>query len=174
MTIRRRMAATAAAILLGFGFAVAIAAPAHAANPILGPVRIMTAGKCLDVTGASTSNGALLQLYDCLPNQWNQQWYWYDVPGCFQCVQLVPRHSWKCADVVGASQATGAAVQQYDCLGFGQANQVWSINYCCNNSYFQMLPTHSWKAMTYTGPPANGAPVVQAATLYWSWSSYLG
>lgn len=173
--MKRRMLAFLALLITMTGIsAFAVVSPAFAADPILGPVRIVTAGKCLDVTGASTSNGALLQLYDCLPNQWNQQWYWYGVPGCFQCVQLVPRHSWKCADVVGASQSTGASVQQFDCLGFSQENQIWQIVYCCNNSYFQMLPIHSYKAMTYTGPPANGAPVVQASTLYWSWSSYLG
>lgn len=176
MKLRQRIAGIVGAMLLSLGFVVAIASPAHADNPWLGPVRLIPGGssKCLDVTGVSQANGALIQLYDCLPNQWNQQWYFYSSANCYQCFQIVPRHSWKCLDVVGASQATGAAIQQFDCLGPGQANQIWQLSYNSNGSYFQLAATHSWKALTYTGPPTNGAPVVQCCTLWLTWSSSLG
>ncbi len=159
-------------MLLGLGLAVAISAPAYAAgcgfvpNAVIGPCRIVAAGqsKCVDITGVSQDNGAYAQLYDCLPNQGNQQFYFYPAPG-FQTYQIVARHSAKCLDVEGASQATGARVQQYDCLGYGQANQLWQwTNY--QGGYIVLSPIHSWKSLSYQGV-YNGAPVVQAYLTYW-------
>jgi hypothetical protein len=153
-------------MFLGMVAAVAIQAPAHADNPAFGPVRITlggTGGKCLDVTGASTDNGELLQLYDCLPNQWNQQWYFYAKPGCFQCYQIVPRHSWKCMDVVGASLDNGALVQQYDCLGYNQLNQIWQLTYT-SGGYFTLVAMHSYKYLSRDGT-YNGAVIYQSTTL---------
>lgn len=175
---RRKMTGVAAAILLGLGLAVAIgAAPAAADNPAIGPVRIIatgTSGKCLDVADASSDNGALLQLYDCLPNQWNQQFYFYAKPGCFQCYQLVPRNSWKCLDVVGASLATGTPVQQYDCLGYNQLNQIWQKSDNPSTGYFTLVAMHSYKYLTHGGG-YNGSPVFQTTTATnWYYSTYLG
>lgn len=172
--LRRLLTTSATALLLGLGLVVALQAPASADNPAFGPVRLIPAGtsKCLDVSGISQANGALLQLYDCLPNQWNQQFYFYAVPNCFECYQIVPRHSWKCLDVVGASLATGAAIQQYDCLGFSQLNQVFQkIEYTAG--YFALIPAHSYKYMSHGGG-YNGSPVYQTTTFtQWIYSSYL-
>ena len=176
--VHKRIMGIAAAILLGLGLAVAIAAPAAADDPAFGPMRITLGGyggKCLDVTGASTDNGALLQLYDCLPNQWNQQWYFYAKPGCFDCYQIVPRHSWKCMDVVGYSTANGALVQQYDCLGYNQLNQIWQLT-ATGNGYFTLVAMHSYKYLVRDGN-YNGALIYQSSTAsnnLWYASSYLG
>lgn len=166
MTLRRRITAVAVAILFGLSLSVAISSPASAADPVYGPVRITlggTGGKCLDVTGASTDNQALLQMYDCLPNQWNQQWYFYAKPGCFDCYQLVPRHSWKCADVVGYSTDNGADVQQYDCLGFNQLNQIWQLQWS-GGGWFSLYAMHSYKYLSRAGS-YNGASIFQSTTL---------
>lgn len=176
MTTRQRITAVCTAVLLGLGLAVAVAAPASADNPAYGPVRLTLGGqggKCLDVTGVDTDNGALLQIYDCLPNQWNQQWYFYAKPGCFQCYQLVPRHSWKCADVVGVSLNNGAAVQQYDCLGFSQLNQIWQADFSIGGGWVTLVAMHSYKYLSRDGS-YNGASIFQSTTsTSWYMSSTL-
>lgn len=174
--LRTKLTVVAGAILLGLGLAVAIVLPANAAGNI-GPVRIIatgTGGKCLDVTGVSPDNGALLQLYDCLPNQPNQQFYLFAKPGCFQCYQVVARHSWKCLDVAGVSLATGALIQQYDCLGYNQLNQIWQKTDSPATGYFTMVAMHSYKYLSHSGN-YNGSLALQATiATNWYTSTYLG
>jgi hypothetical protein len=178
LTIYRRIGAAIASILLGLGLAAAIPAPAFADDPAFGPMRITLGGyggKCLDVTGVSTDNGALLQLYDCLPNQWNQQWYFYAKPGCFQCYQVVARHSGRCMDVVGYSTTSGALVQQYDCLGYNQLNQIWQLT-SAGNGYFTLVAMHSYMYLRRDNN-FNGSEIYQSTTNnnnLWYASTYLG
>ncbi|MGW5283685.1 ricin-type beta-trefoil lectin domain protein [Streptomyces collinus] len=75
------------------------------------------AGKCLDVAGASSANGASVQLYDCNGST-AQQW---TLPGDGSVRALG-----KCLDVTSASTADGARVQLYDCNGTGA--QKWSYD----------------------------------------------
>lgn len=176
MTLRQRFAAAGAVLLLSLGLAVAITSPAAAADNI-GPVRIIATGtnnKCLDVTGVSQDNGALLQLYDCLPNQTNQQFYLFGKPGCFQCYQIVVRHSWKCVDVAGVSLATGALIQQYDCLGYSQLNQMWQKTDNPSTGYSTFVAMHSYKYLSHSGN-YNGSLALQATFgTTWYTSTFLG
>jgi hypothetical protein len=83
-------------------------------------------GKCLDVTGASIGNGALVQQWGCLGStQANQQVSLFPV-GTSGYYRLVFRHSGKCLDVTDASTANGARLQQWECLA-SQANQEFAI-----------------------------------------------
>ncbi|SEE54559.1 glucosylceramidase [Streptomyces sp. 3213] len=75
------------------------------------------ASKCLDVAGASTTNGTAVQLYDCNGST-AQQW----TVGTDGTVRALG----KCLDVTSASTADGAKVQLYDCNG--TAAQQWSYN----------------------------------------------
>ncbi|MBK3566633.1 MULTISPECIES: ricin-type beta-trefoil lectin domain protein [unclassified Streptomyces] len=75
------------------------------------------ASKCLDVAGASTTNGTAVQLYDCNGSA-AQQW----TVGTDGTVRSLG----KCLDVTSASTADGAKVQLYDCNG--TAAQQWSYN----------------------------------------------
>ena len=75
------------------------------------------ASKCLDVAGASTTNGTAVQLYDCNGST-AQQW----TVGTDGTVRSLG----KCLDVTSASTADGAKVQLYDCNG--TAAQQWSYN----------------------------------------------
>jgi hypothetical protein len=64
-------------------------------------------GKCLDVSGASTADGAAV-------------------------IQLVAVHSGKCVDVSGVSTTPGALVHQWTCdpasaLG-SKRNQIWRLS----------------------------------------------
>ncbi|GLX94111.1 ricin-type beta-trefoil lectin domain protein [Herbidospora sp. NBRC 101105] len=72
-------------------------------------------GKCIDVAGASTANGAAVQLYTCngtAAQQWTR-------PG-----DGTVRAFGKCLDVTGQSTANGAQLQLWTCGG--TANQQWT------------------------------------------------
>ncbi len=71
-------------------------------------------GKCVDVAGASSTNGAHVQLYAC--NGTNAQ-SWTHSGTTFQALG-------KCMDVAAAGTANGTKVQLYDCNGTGA--QQWT------------------------------------------------
>jgi glucosylceramidase len=73
-------------------------------------------GKCLDVTGGSTANGNLPQLWTCVAGSANQQWT-RNADGTI-------RGLGKCLDVKDNGTADGSAVQLWDCFGGG--NQQWT------------------------------------------------
>jgi hypothetical protein len=114
------------AVVAMTGLTTVASSPAFASS--VSQMRLYDApNRCLDVRDVSYDNGAPLQIYDCLPSQFNQQFYFFYVPGSGTPgrYQIVARHSGKCLDVRDASQYPGAVVQQWDCLGYGQTNQLW-------------------------------------------------
>ncbi|MEV4316168.1 ricin-type beta-trefoil lectin domain protein [Actinocrispum sp. NPDC049592] len=74
-------------------------------------------GKCLDVTGGSTTNGNQPQMWSCTSGP-NQQWT-ISTDGTI-------RGLGKCLDVTGNGTADGTAVQLWDCFGGG--NQQWTYS----------------------------------------------
>ncbi|MFG1638850.1 ricin-type beta-trefoil lectin domain protein [Amycolatopsis sp. NPDC049252] len=72
-------------------------------------------GKCIDVAGASSTNGTAVQLYDCNGST-AQQW----TVGTDGTIRALG----KCLDVTGQSTADGAQLQLWDCGG--TANQRWA------------------------------------------------
>jgi hypothetical protein len=79
-------------------------------------------GKCLDVNGASTADGANVQQWSCNGGN-NQRWKLVSMGDGYN--ELVAKHSSKCLDVNGASTADGANVQQWHCTGSN--NQRWKL-----------------------------------------------
>ncbi|MEV0352373.1 endo-1,4-beta-xylanase [Nonomuraea sp. NPDC050680] len=75
-------------------------------------------GRCLDVSGASQTNGAQTQIWDC-NGQSNQQW-------TATSAGELRTSGGKCLDVNGAGTADGTAVIIWDCNG--QNNQKWRLN----------------------------------------------
>ncbi|MGC9671384.1 lectin [Planosporangium sp. 12N6] len=75
-------------------------------------------GRCLDVSGQSTANGAQLQLWDC-NGAANQRW-------TYTSSRQLTVYGNKCLDASGQGSADGTAVIIWDCNG--QANQQWNIN----------------------------------------------
>ncbi|MDT0421096.1 ricin-type beta-trefoil lectin domain protein [Streptomyces evansiae] len=71
-------------------------------------------GKCVDVAGASSANGAAVQLYDC--NGTGAQTWQVAADGSLRALG-------KCLDVTAAGTANGTTVQLYDCNGTG--SQTW-------------------------------------------------
>jgi ricin-type beta-trefoil lectin protein len=78
-------------------------------------------GKCLDVSGASTEDGAPIILWQCHGGA-NQQWR---LEPFGEEYRLVARHSGKCLDVTGWSPENGTRIIQWQCNG--GANQTWLI-----------------------------------------------
>ncbi|GAB2998630.1 ricin-type beta-trefoil lectin domain protein [Amycolatopsis acidiphila] len=73
-------------------------------------------GKCVDVAGGSSANGAAVQLYDCngtVAQQWTRA-----ADGTLRALG-------KCLDVTNHSTADGAQLQLWDCGG--TANQQWAV-----------------------------------------------
>jgi len=97
-----------AALILGL-----LPASAATAGPITG-----LGGKCIDVAGASSANGAAIQLYDC-NGSGAQQWTVGNADGTLRALG-------KCMDVTSASTTNGAKIQLYDCNATGA--QKWTVN----------------------------------------------
>jgi hypothetical protein len=157
--IKRKVAGIAAAIVLSAGLVLAF--PGLASAAVSGPYRITVSGtnQCLDVRGVSQDNGAYLQVYQCLPYQYNQQFYLYEAGQAWR-YQIVAAHSGKCLDVESVSQADGAHIQQYTCLGLSQTNQLFDdVDAGSGNSYLRAV--HSGKCISYFLPAANGTDVIQ-------------
>ncbi|MFB9247723.1 RICIN domain-containing protein [Sphaerisporangium melleum] len=86
--------------------------------PATSTIRGQASGRCLDVNGASQSNGAAAQIWDC-NGQSNQQW-------TSNSASELRVYGNKCLDVNGAGTADGTAVIIWDCNG--QNNQKWRFN----------------------------------------------
>ncbi len=79
-------------------------------------------GKCLDVTGRSMLDGAVLQLYTCQsgsPANANQRW------AVGSNGELFNLNSGRCLDDPGDSTVNGTVLVQEDC--YGQAGEIWAV-----------------------------------------------
>ena len=82
------------------------------AGPILG-----AAGKCIDDAGASTDNGAAIQIFACNGTA-AQSWAWNSDDGTLRVLN-------KCLDVTGGATASGTPLQLWDCNGTGAQEWRW-------------------------------------------------
>ncbi|MFJ2190506.1 RICIN domain-containing protein [Kitasatospora sp. NPDC087861] len=135
-----------------------------AITPLAGPtattVTNVNSGKCLDVTGASTTDGAQVLQWTCGSGKTNQQWLLQPVTGS-SAVQVVSVNSGKCLDVTGASADDGAQVLQWTC-GSGKTNQQWQLQPVTGSSAVQVVSVNSGKCLDVTGASADdGALAVQ-------------
>jgi hypothetical protein len=83
-----------------------------------GVLRGVGSSRCLDVPGGSTTNGTLLNIWDCNSGT-NQQWTALS-NGALQV------YGNKCLDVPGHATTAGTRVAIYDCNG--GTNQQWTLN----------------------------------------------
>ncbi|WP_405087891.1 glycoside hydrolase family 27 protein [Microbispora sp. NBC_01389] len=86
--------------------------------PATGALRGVASGRCLDVNGASQSNGAQVLIWDC-NGQNNQKW-------ASTSASELRVYGNKCLDVNNAGTADGSSVIIWDCNG--QNNQKWRLN----------------------------------------------
>ncbi|GIF04220.1 chitosanase [Actinoplanes siamensis] len=114
--IRVRTVAYAALGLVVPGAAVVLGLlPASAATA--GPIKGL-GGKCIDIAGATSTNGTAIQLYDCNGSA-AQQW---TVGNPDQSIRALGR----CLDVTAAATTNGAKIQLYDCNATGA--QKWTFS----------------------------------------------
>ncbi|MEN6320661.1 MAG: RICIN domain-containing protein [Syntrophaceae bacterium] len=113
-------------------------------------------GKCLDVSGVSTANGANIIQYDCHGGS-NQQWTLTNKGDGYYLA--VAKHSGKCLDVSGVSTANGTNIIQYDC--HGGSNQQWKL-IPKGQGYYMLTAKHSGKCLDVAGASmANGVNIIQ-------------
>ena len=112
-------------------------------------------GKAMDVTNASTGNGAGIQQWDYIGNE-NQKWQFVSTGGGYY--RILAKHSGKVLDVKDASIANGAGVQQWDYAG--GANQQWQLTSVSGGC--RITARHSGKALDVKDvSSANGAQIQQ-------------
>ncbi len=75
-------------------------------------------GRCVDVPGSSTANGAQVQLWDCHGGT-NQRF-------TYTANRQLTVYGNKCLDASGQGTANGTTVVIWDCNG--QSNQQWNVN----------------------------------------------
>ncbi|MFD4524437.1 ricin-type beta-trefoil lectin domain protein [Streptomyces sp. NPDC058470] len=125
---------------------LALSASALSAAPAAAATGTITGlgGKCLDVAGASSTNGTAVQIYDCNGTA-AQQW----TRGSDGTIRALG----KCLDVTGNSTADGAKLQLWDCAG--STNQKWTVS-----TAGAIIGTQSSKCADVTGnTSANATPV---------------
>ena len=113
-------------------------------------------GKCLDVSGVSTDDGAAVQQWSCHGGG-NQLWRIDQAEGDYS--RLTAQHSGKCLDVRGVSTENGAALQQWSC--HGGDNQQWMLE-PVSDGFVRIVARHSGLAADVAGvSDADGASVIQ-------------
>ena len=109
-------------------------------------------GKCLDVAGVATHNGANIYQWDCHGGP-NQRWTLTDKGGGYYTVAA--RHSNRCMDVEGVNNGNGTNISQYDC--HGGPNQLWQF-IPQGGGYYMVTAKHSGKCLDIAGAgTGNGA-----------------
>ena len=106
-----------AAVLALFALTVVAVLGAGGGQAATGPVAFVgkASGRCLDVPGASTTNGTQVQLWDC--NGTNaQRWTWNTGDSTVRALG-------KCLDVTSSGTANGTKTQLWTCNGTGA--QAW-------------------------------------------------
>jgi len=113
-------------------------------------------GKCIDVEGASSDNGANIFQWTCHSNA-NQQWLMEDMGSGY--IRLRAQHSNKCADVWAWSTEDGGEIRQYTCTS--GTNQQWTVE-DMGSGYFRLRNRYSGKCMDdWAWNTADGADLRQ-------------
>ncbi|GAB4052293.1 RICIN domain-containing protein [Catellatospora paridis] len=148
------LAATMLAALVALPSSPAQAAPA---TGVAYQLVVTKSGKCIDVPGASSANGALLQQWGCTANS---PWQQFRLTAVGSNYQLVNVSSSKCIDIPDWSTASGVQLQQYGCVS-SQANQQWRLVASGTNTY-QIISVHSGLCVSLKdASTANGAQIIQ-------------
>ncbi len=122
-TKQKTIVVTVAALVAGV---LSIASPAQAAavTATAGiPITIENSGKCMNVGGASTANGAKVIQYTCVASALNDKWSINSVGD--DKYQIINIASGKCLTVLGASTSNNASLIQWACTTNG--NETWYI-----------------------------------------------
>lgn len=117
---------------------------------------VQTSNRCLDDSGGSTTNGTVMQQYDCQTANNNQLWSLVDQGGGYY--HVVVQTSGKCLDN-GGSSTNGANVTQWTCTT-GNTNQNWSL-VSLGGGQYQLKVQTSGKCLDNSGQLGNGVTMTQ-------------
>ena len=118
---------------------------------------VTKSGKCIDVPGASTANGALLQQWGCTSGA---TWQQFKLTAAGNNYQLVNISSGKCIDVPNWSTTSGVQLQQYTCVA-SQTNQQWRLAASGTGTY-QIININSGLCISdKDASTASGAAIIQ-------------
>src|SRR5262245_60248951 len=162
VTCRRRSSRVVSGMLLAFALAGALVERTGAlqstsgVDPGVYQLVVRHSGKCLDVSGASLDDSAVVLQFTCHGGQ-NQRWRLETVSGGYY--RLVAEHSGKLLDVVNASPNDGAwLIQSSPHAG---DSQKWAVEPVGGGDY-RLLAVYSGKAMDISGASLDdGAVVIQ-------------
>jgi hypothetical protein len=102
-------------------------------------------GKCADVIGQSTADGAEIAQYGCHGGA-NQRWRLEGLSNGY--VRIVAQHSGKCLDVASAATANGARVLQWSC--HSGLNQQWQVQ-SAGDGFVRLVARHSGRCLDVIG-----------------------
>ncbi|MDF5754700.1 RICIN domain-containing protein [Spongiactinospora sp. TRM90649] len=149
--------------------AAVLALSLAATTPAQGAVAVMIvskqSGKCLDVAGYGTHDGANVWLWTCHGGS-NQRWIFGKVYGDPPFYWIKNVHSNKCLTVSGGGLANGTDIVISTCAG--AAHQKWWLGYTSAPSYYHHQPKHANHASCMDvawGDTFDGADV-------WQWSCH--
>ncbi len=153
-------------------------------NPVQYELVNRNSAKCLDVAGASGSDGAAIQQYTCLG--WGQTNQVFEgVPSSESDPshdKYIAQHSGKCLDISGGSTANGALLQQWSCNGapqqsFGfesvEADPVPTHTYITLDETLNGHPGYETFHGTVESPQAVGGQKVYVNFKRWNGSQYV-
>ncbi|HET6704964.1 RICIN domain-containing protein [Amycolatopsis sp.] len=129
---------------------VIAAAGTGGTGPAASPVRAL--GKCLDVSGASTTPGAQVQIWDCHGGT-NQAWARTTAGE----LTVYSGDSTRCLDASGQGTTPGTRIVTWNCNG--QANQRWQAN--ANGT---ITGVQSGLCLDVTGSATTNGTLIQLAT----------
>jgi len=136
--------------------------PTPVSGPSGGLIENRNSGKCLDVSGAATADGALVQQYTCWSQSTNQRFTVQGTSDGF--FRLVALHSGKCLDVGGQPYALSAPVRQWKCAADPareSANRQFRFE-AVGNDYYRLVTRHSIQCLSIAGQSvADAARLVQ-------------
>jgi hypothetical protein len=142
-------------IITALALGVTPSANAAPDQPYDREVEIVTfAGKCVDVYGAGSHNGAPIIQWDCTGNA-NQRFHIRQVGRGL--VEIRTLH-YKCLDVEGANPGRGTRILQWDCTG--NPNQRFYLRQVGNGQV--EIRTFSSRCFDVrSGHPDRGTPIIQ-------------
>ena len=161
LPLRRRLLVTTLAIAASTAAVAVGVLPSDAATlPATGGtyyLAVTKSGKCIDVPGASSANGALLQQWGCTDGA-NWQQFKLVAAGSNYLLQNIG--SSKCIDVPGGSSTSGVQLQQWGCAS-AQTNQQWRLAASGTNT-FQIINVGSGLCISdKDASTASGAAIIQ-------------
>ena len=162
--------------------AVSVLPSEAATSPVGGGVYTLAngaSGKCVDVTGASTANSALLIQVACNAAATDQQWK--AVAQASSQFNLANGNGGRCIDVPSGASTSGLQLQQYGCGDGTKTNQLWTFtaSTAASGKYLVKSVVSGLCVSDKDGSTAGNNPIVQEtcsdiARMQWSFNYVSG